>query len=420
MAAPVNVEIPEPVVTATPGLDPTQWGNVGPRATGGPPATAMTSPATATPTPATDTPPPPAPAGAPPPNTPAPPEPPSGLAPVPKAASPDPKPVRPLPKPVGPVQKKARPLPKPVGPVPKAARPLPKPVGPVPKAGSTGDKPQTAATGSQAPGTTPKAAKPPGMGTTPATPQATKTGATMGKTPSTPRLLKADAANMGKAATPQAVKPPFANMGKAATPGANMGAPEPANTGGNMGKAAAPLPANTGGDMGKGSGKASGKAHHVPSGAGLILRGGHSVNVLKPGGKWHRSHGPSRERRILRHAIRGLQQFAADTVQWAGNQCNQSAEMAGFSAGTALAMGQMTGQMQTQANQIEFLAHSVGATRTEIEKEKAEMRKSMAKEKAEMQQAMEASIRQRVADEAGTNSTHIPDQKDIEQSAKSF
>ena len=144
------------------------------------------------------------------------------------------------------------------------------------------------------------------------------------------------------------------------------------------------------------------------------------MNVLKPGGKWHRSHGPSRERRILRHAIRGLQQFAADTVQWAGNQCNQSAEMAGFSAGTALAMGQMTGQMQTQANQIEFLAHSVGATRTEIEKEKAEMRKSMAKEKAEMQQAMEASIRQRVADEAGTNSTHIPDQKDIEQSAKSF
>ena len=191
---------------------------------------------------------------------------------------------------------------------------------------------------------------------------------------------------MGRGAAPEAAKPDGTNVGTAATPEAGVSGSTP--------------------KAGKASGKASGKAHHVPSGAGLILRGGHSVNVLKPGGKWHRGHGPSRERRILRHAIRGLQQFAADTAQWAGDQRNQSAEMAGFSAGTAHAMGQMTGQMQTQANQIEFLAHSVGVTRTEIEKEKAEMRKAMAKEKAAMQQAMEASIRQRVADEAGATAKH--------------
>ena len=147
------------------------------------------------------------------------------------------------------------------------------------------------------------------------------------------------------------------------------------------------------GQAGKGNGKAGGKAGgkpHVPGRAGLFLGGGHSVNQLKPGGKWHRSHGPSRERRILRHAIRGLQQFAADTAVWAVHQQKQQQEMAGFTSGATSAMGKMSGVMQAQSNQLAFLSHTIGSSRAEKDQEMAEMR-----------QAMEESIRQRVAEEAG-------------------
>ena len=143
------------------------------------------------------------------------------------------------------------------------------------------------------------------------------------------------------------------------------------------------------------------RQHHIPSGAGLILRGGHSINALNPGCRWHRSHGGSRERRILRHCVRGLQQFAADTTQWVQRQDDSTVAMAAFTEGSTKAMSQVASNMQVQANQLAFLANTVGTTRAEIEQDRAEMRRQMEKERAEMRRAMEASIQQRVADEAG-------------------
>ena len=46
---------------------------------------------------------------------------------------------------------------------------------------------------------------------------------------------------------------------------------------------------------------------------------GRSVTRLKPGCTWHRSHGPSRERRVTRKALGHLQQFAGQVAGWATN-----------------------------------------------------------------------------------------------------
>lgn len=58
-------------------------------------------------------------------------------------------------------------------------------------------------------------------------------------------------------------------------------------------------------------------------------------------------------------------------------------------------MGKMSGVMQAQSNQLAFLSHTIGSSRAERDQEMEEMRK-----------AMEESIRQRVAEEAGTNPKH--------------
>lgn len=68
--------------------------------------------------------------------------------------------------------------------------------------------------------------------------------------------------------------------------------------------------------------------------------------------------------------------------------------MSDFTASAVVAFSETQQAVQGQANQIEFLAHSVGAQRSQME----EMRQKM---EQDMRQAMEASIAQRVKDEAG-------------------
>lgn len=99
----------------------------------------------------------------------------------------------------------------------------------------------------------------------------------------------------------------------------------------------------------------------------------------------------------MRNALKNMQQFCADSSQWALAQEEQKKKMSDFTASAVVAFSETQQAVQGQANQIEFLAHSVGAQRSQME----EMRQKM---EQDMRQAMEASIAQRVQDEAGAKS----------------
>ena len=97
------------------------------------------------------------------------------------------------------------------------------------------------------------------------------------------------------------------------------------------------------------------------------MTSGRSVNQLNEGCTWHRSHGGSRERRVIRRAVGHLQRFACDTAVWAAKRDADAQKVNVFSHQTRETLGHLQESIHSVQSMAEAKAEEMKkAVREEV------------------------------------------------------
>lgn len=200
------------------------------------------------------------------------------------------------------------------------------------------------------------------------------------KPPGLPPTPKAEAAPNTASVGPG--PPAKAEVPSTKTPGLVPKPPGP------VAKAAAPPVAKA---------KAEGKSMPIPTRMGKYFggSGARSGNKLREGGKYHRSHGRSREVRNIRRVVGNLQNFAGSMVAWTNNMEENQGTLQNWTAQAVGAMETMQNNMAQTSNHGQFLSHTIGHMMDK--QEAADKRMQTMVEKAGCFQNLQSSNKKRLS-----------------------